>query len=66
MLVRFIQQKTQRPWILVAYEEFPGRSQAMWKERELKKSKGKRLKWIKENKLSELTPRREGRSSSDH
>jgi putative endonuclease len=35
--------KAQRPWILVVYEEYSSRSQAMWKESELKKSKGKRF-----------------------
>ena len=49
--------KAQRPWILVAYEEFSSRSKVKWKESELKKSKGKRLKWIKENKLNEPTHR---------
>jgi len=57
--------KAQRPWRLIAHEEFSSRSQAMWKESELKKSKGKRLKWIKENKLNEPTPRREGHTGNN-
>ncbi|RZB33767.1 MAG: hypothetical protein SRB2_03697 [Desulfobacteraceae bacterium Eth-SRB2] len=57
--------KGDRPWELISYQKFESRIQAMWKESELKKSKGKRLKWIKENKLNEPTPRREGHTGNN-
>ncbi len=53
--------KCDRPWRLFACQEFESRSQAMWKENEIKQSKGKRLRWIEEKRLNEPTPRREGR-----
>ena len=57
--------KSDHPWELISCQMFESISQAMWKESELKKSKGKRLKWIKENKLNEPTPRREVRKGSN-
>jgi putative endonuclease len=57
--------KANRPWELISYQTFESRSQAMWMEGELKKSRGKRLKWIKENKLNEPTPRREGHTGNN-
>ena len=56
---------SDHPWKLISCQAFESRSQAMWKESELKKSKGKRLKWIKENKLNEPTPRREGHTGNN-
>ena len=56
------------PWKLVAIEEFQTRSQAMWKETELKNSRGKRVKWLEQNRLitrNEPTPRREGRKGNN-
>ena len=35
-----------RQWKLVALEKVETRSEARWKERSLKKSRGKRTKWI--------------------
>ena len=56
------------PWKLVAVEEFKTRSQAMWKEMELKNSRGKRVKWLEQNRLitrNEPTPRREGHTGNN-
>ena len=41
------------PWRLVAYQEFNNRSEARWLERKLKKSKGRRNKWIEENRTEQ-------------
>ncbi len=35
------------PWKIVAYEKFETRDQARWCEKNLKKSRGKRVKWLK-------------------
>ncbi len=51
------------PWELIAVKEFANRSEAMWEEKELKRSRGKRLKWLEENQINrsnEPTPRRGG------
>ena len=37
-----------RPWLLIACECCEIRNQARWKEFNLKKSRGKRLKWLEE------------------
>jgi predicted GIY-YIG superfamily endonuclease len=37
-----------RPWLLIACECCETRNQARWKEFNLKKSRGKRLKWLEE------------------
>ncbi len=39
---------TQRdkPWILLRTEEFATRSEARWFERQLKHSRGRRLRWL--------------------
>jgi putative endonuclease len=53
-----------RPWILLASEEFETRNKARWFERELKRSKGKRKKWIEKSRPGKKrigTPRREGK-----
>ena len=39
----------RRPWVILAFEKCESRDKARWIERELKKSKGKRLKWIERN-----------------
>jgi putative endonuclease len=44
--------KEKKPWILLAMEGFEDRNKARWIENELKRSRGKRLKWIKENKIN--------------
>ena len=38
--------KRDRPWCLLSFEEFETRENARWRERELKKSLGKCMKWI--------------------
>jgi len=37
--------------MLVALEEVESVSQARWKEKELKKSLGKRIKWLEQKRL---------------
>ncbi|MBM4340827.1 MAG: GIY-YIG nuclease family protein [Deltaproteobacteria bacterium] len=39
------------PWRLVAVERIEGKDQARWIERSLKKSRGKRLKWMDKNRV---------------
>lgn len=39
-----------KPWRLVASENFEEESDARWAERSLKKSRGKRMKWMKKNR----------------
>jgi putative endonuclease len=41
-----------RPWELVAFEKTESVSQARWRERELKKSLGKRIKWLGQKRLN--------------
>jgi len=40
-----------RPWELIAFEKVKSISEARWMERQLKKSRGKRIKWIEEKRL---------------
>ena len=42
----------EKPWELVACQEFESRSEARWVERLLKNSQGTRTKWIRENSVS--------------
>jgi putative endonuclease len=42
-----------RPWILVAIEKIENKNEARWLERTLKKSRGKRLKWLVKNRIKE-------------
>jgi putative endonuclease len=39
------------PWRLLAFENFDSRDEARWRERTLKKSKGRRTRWIEENRI---------------
>ncbi len=39
------------PWRIIAIESFKTRNEARWRERQLKKSKGARLRWIKRVRL---------------
>ncbi len=39
------------PWRPIAVQEFDTREEARWCERELKKSRGKRLKWIERHRV---------------
>ncbi|MCF8107565.1 MAG: GIY-YIG nuclease family protein [Desulfohalobiaceae bacterium] len=48
---KVISTKNDRPWILYAYEMFNDRSLSMWAEKEIKKSRGKRIKWLENNLL---------------
>ena len=43
--------KSGRPWKIVAIEEFDNRSEARWKERQLKESKGVRDRWLQCNRV---------------
>jgi predicted GIY-YIG superfamily endonuclease len=40
-----------RPWRLVALEKVESKDEARWIERSLKKSRGKRVKWIEKNRI---------------
>jgi putative endonuclease len=40
-----------RPWKLVASEQLSTRDEARWVEYSLKKSQGKRTKWLEQNKI---------------
>jgi hypothetical protein len=39
-----------RPWDLIAIEEFEIREAARWREHELKKSQGRRTRWFEEHR----------------
>ena len=41
-----------RPWRLVASESIDRKDEARWLERSLKRSRGKRLKWIEANRIN--------------
>ena len=40
-----------KPWRLVALEKVESKDEASWIERSLKKSRGKRVKWIEKNRI---------------
>jgi putative endonuclease len=40
-----------KPWRMVAVEHLESKDEATWLELSLKKSRGKRLKWIKKNHI---------------
>ena len=40
-----------RPWRLVALEKVESKDEARWLERSLKKSRGKRVKWLNKNRI---------------
>ena len=40
-----------KPWEMIALERTKCRNEARWKERLLKRSKGKRIKWIQHNRI---------------
>lgn len=48
-----------KPWELIAFQKVESISEARWIERDLKRSRGKRIRWIEEKSL-QATPRREG------
>ncbi|HAO79932.1 MAG TPA: endonuclease [Verrucomicrobia subdivision 3 bacterium] len=39
--------KNDRPWTLLRLQDFKTRSEARWFERQLKQSRGRRLRWLK-------------------
>ena len=43
--------KNDRPWKLIAAELVQTRSESRWRERQLKQSRGRRMRWLKEHKL---------------
>ena len=40
-----------RPWRLIALKRVQSKNEARWLERSLKKSRGKRFKWIEKNEI---------------
>jgi len=42
-----------RPWRLVAFGKVESKNGARWLERSLKKSRGKRKKWLSKNRIKE-------------
>ena len=38
--------KNDRPWTLLRFQEFTARNEARWFERQLKQSRGRRLRWL--------------------
>ena len=40
-----------RPWRLIAFEKIKTHNEARWLERSLKKSRGRRIKWLNENRI---------------
>jgi putative endonuclease len=43
-----------RPWDLIAKQDFETRNEARWMERELKRSRGKREKWLMRNGIENV------------
>ena len=41
--------RNRRPWVLLAFGEYESRNKARWIEKELKESRGKRLRWVEKN-----------------
>ena len=41
------------PWSLVAMQKVESKNEARWLERSLKKSSGKRIKWLDKNRIHE-------------
>ena len=39
--------KNDRPWALLRVQDFSTRNEARWFERQLKQSRGRRLRWLK-------------------
>ncbi len=42
--------KIDRPWKLIAIEMFDTREDARWCEKQLKASRGRRIKWVEQHK----------------
>ena len=49
-----------KPWTLIALQKVVSRDEARWIERNLKNSKGKRTKWIDQNRIERQAPPRRG------
>lgn len=45
--------KTDAPWMVIASQQFESRAMSIKKEVELKRSKGKRIKWIEKHQSSQ-------------
>lgn len=43
---RVLSTSNDTPWKIIALEKFDTRDQARWCEKKLKKSQGKRIKWL--------------------
>jgi putative endonuclease len=43
--------KMDKPWKLIALEEFEDKKSSRWRERQLKKSKGRKVQWIERNSV---------------
>lgn len=43
---RVASTKNDRPWTLLRFQDFTTRSEARWFERQLKQSRGRRLRWL--------------------
>ena len=43
--------KSKGPWKLIAIEQFVTREEARWQEKQLKASRGRRIKWLEQNKI---------------
>ena len=48
------------PWYMIAMESFSTREQARWCEKQLKNSKGARVKWLKQYCFISQLPARRG------
>ena len=45
--------RNDRPWELIAFEEVKSINEATWIESGLKRSKGKRMKWLQQKRLAQ-------------
>jgi predicted GIY-YIG superfamily endonuclease len=45
--------RNDRPWELIALEEVKTINEARWIENGLKRSRGKRIKWLEQKKLAQ-------------
>lgn len=45
--------RNDRPWELIAFEEVKSLNEARWIENGLKRSKGKRIKWLEQKRIAQ-------------
>ena len=45
--------RNDRPWELIAFEEVKSINEARWIENGLKRSRGKRIKWLEQKRLAQ-------------